>query len=206
MKITAVNHGPESADLHFLPTLWFRNDWSEWIAESNRAENKPIIKQVKSKAGTSAALASHSKLGELLFSCDGNAPLLFTENETNHAKLFPGQKNEGPYVKDGINDFVVHGNKDAVNPEKQGTKVAAHYQVTIGAGKSSVIRLRLSVNSPAKAEHNFRKDFDEIFADRLREADEFYKAVTPPSVGKDEANVMRQAIAGNALEQTVFLL
>ena len=139
VKITAVNRGPEAADLHLLPTLWFRNDWSAWIADSNRAAKKPVIKQIKSKAGTSAAVATHSKLGELLFSCEGNVPLLFTENETNHVKLFPGQKNESLYVKDGINDYVVQGNKEAVNPEKQGTKVAAHYQVNIGAGKSAVI-------------------------------------------------------------------
>ncbi len=84
------------------------------------------------------------QLGEFLFSCEGNVPLLFTENETNHEKLFPGQKNESPYVKDGINDFVVQGSEGAVNPDKEGTKVAAHYLVNIGAGKSSVIHLRLS--------------------------------------------------------------
>ena len=204
VKITAINRGPEAAELHLLPTLWFRNDWSAWIAESNRAAKKPVIKQIKSKSGTSAALASHSMLGELLFSCEGNVPLLFTENETNHEKLFPGQKNESPYVKDGINDFVVQGNKDAVNPEKQGTKVAAHYQVNIGAGKSSVIHLRLTKSSPAKMDKTFGTNFDEVFADRLREADEFYKAVTPPSVSKDEANVMRQAIAGMLWSKQFF--
>jgi hypothetical protein len=204
IKITAINRGPEAADLHLLPTLWFRNDWSSWIAASNRADQKPVIRQVKSRAGMNNAVATHSLLGELMFSYEGNAPLLFTENETNHAKLFPGQKNESSYVKDGINDFVVQGNKDAVNPEKQGTKVAVHYQVNIGAGKSSVVRLRLSVNTTAKAEYTFKKDFDEIFADRLREADEFYKAVTPPSAGKDEANVMRQAIAGMLWSKQYF--
>ena len=101
------------------------------------------------------------KLGEFLFSCEGNVPLLFTENETNHVKLFPGQENESLFVKDGINDYVVQGNKDAVNPEKEGTKVAAHYQVNIGAGKSSVIRLRLARSSPAKADKAFWENFDE---------------------------------------------
>jgi Mannosylglycerate hydrolase MGH1-like glycoside hydrolase domain len=205
VKITAVNRGPEAADLHLLPTLWFRNDWSKWIAASNRAAKKPVLRQIKSRADTSAAVASHPLLEEFLFSCEGNVPLLFTENETNHEKLFPGQKNESPYVKDGINDFVVQGNKDSVNSEKQGTKVAAHYQVNIGAGESSVIRLRLTNSSPANMDNSFGENFDEVFADRLREADEFYKAVTPPSAGKDEAKVMRQAIAGMLWSKQYFL-
>jgi hypothetical protein len=204
VKITAVNRGPEEADLHLLPTLWFRNDWSAWIANSNRAENKPVIRQVKSKSGTSTAISSHSKLGELLFSCEGDVPLLFTENETNHVKLFPGQENESLYAKDGINDFVVQGNKEAVNPEKEGTKVAAHYKLKIDAGKSSAIHLRLTQNSTEKTDKSFGADFDEVFTERLHEADEFYKEVTPPSVGKDEANIMRQAIAGMLWSKQYF--
>ncbi len=204
VKITAINRGPEAADLHILPTLWFRNDWSAWIADSNRAAQKPVIKQVKSRTGTSNAVSTHSLLGELVFSCEGNPPLLFTENETNHEKLFPGQKNESPHVKDGINDFVVHGIKEAVNPEKQGTKVSAYYQVNIGSGKSSTIRLRLTSSSPSGIDKTFGADFDKVFADRLGEADELYKAVTPPSVGKDEANVMRQAIAGMLWSKQYF--
>jgi hypothetical protein len=204
VKITAVNRGPEAAELHLLPTLWFRNDWSAWIAESNRAAQKPVIKQVKSGEGTSSAVASHSKLGELFFSCEGDVPLLFTENETNHEKLFPGQKNESPYVKDGINECVIHGKKEAVNPEKQGTKVAAHYQVNIGAGISAVINLRLTKNSPAGTDAVFGEEFNKVFADRVREADQFYQAVTPASVSKDEAIVMRQAIAGMLWSKQYF--
>ena len=130
VRITAANRGPDAAELHLLPTLWFRNDWSAWIAESNRAAEKPDLKQIKTPAGTSAVAATHPVLGEFTLSCEGEVPLLFTENETNHERLFPGQKNESPYVKDGINDCVVQGDQDAVNPDKQGTKVAAHYQVT----------------------------------------------------------------------------
>ena len=88
--------------------------------------------------------ATHPLLGEFILSCEGEVPLLFTENDTNHERLFPGQKNESPYVKDGINDCVVQGNQGAVNPSKQGTKVAANYGVKIDAGQSKVIRLRLS--------------------------------------------------------------
>ena len=144
VRITAANRGPDAADLHLLPTLWFRNDWSSWIAESNRAAEKPNLKQIETAAGASAVAATHPVLGEFILSCEGEVPLLFTENETNHQRLFPGQKNESPYVKDGINDCVVQGRQEAVNPGKQGTKVAAHYQVNVGAGQTQVIRLRLS--------------------------------------------------------------
>jgi hypothetical protein len=205
VKITAANRGPEAAELHLLPTLWFRNDWSSWIAKSNRAAEKPNLRQIKAAAGTSAVAASHTLLGEFTLSCEGEVPLLFTENVTNHERLFPGQqKNESPYVKDGINDCVVQGRLEAVNPEKQGTKVAAHYQIQVGAGQTKVIRLRLSSSSANQKSQPFGKPFEEVFADRLREADEFYRSVTPPSVSPDAANVMRQAIAGMLWSKQFF--
>ena len=198
VRITAVNRGPDAAELHLLPTLWFRNDWSSWIAESNRAAEKPNLKQIEAPAGTSAVAATHPLLGEFILSCEGEVPLLFTENETNHERLFPGHQNESPYVKDGINDCVVHGQQDAVNPDKQGTKVAAHYQVNDRRRPDDG---RFACGSPAvspdaEEPNAFGKPFDDIFADRLREADEFYQSVTPPSVSADAANVMRQALAG----------
>ncbi|HWS00179.1 MAG TPA: hypothetical protein VN249_06150, partial [Prolixibacteraceae bacterium] len=204
VKITAFNRGPEAAELHLLPTLWFRNDWSAWIAESNRAAKKPELYQLQAQNGTVTAKAVHPLFGEYLFSCEGDVELLFTENETNHVKLFPGQANESPYVKDGINDYVVQGIRDTVNPAKQGTKVAAHYHVTIEAGQSSVIRMRLSNSSQSKKEKVFGPDFESIFADRLREADEFYKSVTPPSISDDEARVMRQALGGMLWSKQFF--
>jgi hypothetical protein len=204
VKITAANRGPDAAELHLLPTLWFRNDWSAWIAESNRVASKPHLEQIKAPAGTSAVAATHPLLGEFILSCEGDVPLLFTENETNHALLFPGQQNESPWVKDGINDCVVQDNQAAVNPGKQGTKVAAHYQVNVGAGQSTVIRLRLSRTSAGQKAKPFGKPFDAVFADRLREADEFYQSVTPPSVSKDAANVMRQALAGMLWSKQFF--
>ncbi len=203
VKITAANRGPEAAELHLLPTLWFRNDWASWIAESNRAAAKPNLRQIEAAAGTSAVAAAHSLLGEFIFSCEGEVPLLFTDNTTNHERLF-GQKNESPYVKDGINDCVVQGNQGTVNPEKQGTKVAAHYQVNVSAGQTQVIRLRLSKGSADQKGNPFGKPFDDVFAARLREADEFYKSVTPPSVNEDAANVMRQAIAGMLWSKQFF--
>ena len=206
VRITAVNRGPDAAELHLLPTLWFRNDWSAWIAESNRAAEKPNLKQIEAAAGTSAVAVTHPLLGEYIFSCEGDVPLLFTENETNHERLFPGQKNESPYVKDGINNCVVQGKQGAVNPEKQGTKVAAHYQINVGAGQTKVIRLRLlqTVLRSRKRQTPFGSDLTTIFADRLREADEFYQSVTPPSVSEDAANVMRQALAGMLWSKQFF--
>jgi len=192
VKITAVNRGPDAAELHLLPTLWYRNNWSSWIAESNRAPSKPNIKEVKAPKGVVAVSASSSLAGEYNLLCEGNVPLLFTENETNHEKLF-GQPNESSFVKDGINDCVVNGHC-AVNPDNQGTKVAAHYRATIGVGQTNVIRIRLS--SPDHKAEPFGDSFDKVFTDRLREADEFYQSVTPPSASADEANVMRQALAG----------
>ena len=96
VKITAFNRGPDEAGLQILPTLWFRNDWSDWIAESNRATEIPNLRQIGSAAGTSAAAATHAVLGEFVLSCEGEVPLLFTENTTNHERLFPGTEERRP--------------------------------------------------------------------------------------------------------------
>jgi hypothetical protein len=204
VKISAANRGPDAAHLHLLPTLWFRNDWSPWIAASNRAAEKPHLEQIEGPAGTSAVAALHPLLGSFVLSCDGDVPLLFTENETNHERLFPGQQNESAHVKDGINDFVIDGRQHAVNPKKQGTKVAAHYQVNVGAGKTAVIRLRLSSSVREQKREPFGKAFETLFDERRREADEFYQALTPRSLSTDAANVMRQAIAGMLWSKQFF--
>ena len=124
--------------------------------------------------------ASHADLGERYLYCEGDVPLLFTENETNNERIF-GQPNASPYVKDGINNYVVHGNHNAVNPAKTGTKSAAHYQLNVGAGQTATIRLRLSDLAPAAMGDPF-KNFDETMQTRQREADEFYKSITPTRV------------------------
>jgi hypothetical protein len=204
VKITAVNRGNESSELHLLPTLWFRNDWSEWIADTNRAAKKPLLKKMKTPKGVSVLTTAHPQMGEYILSCDGDFPMLFTENETNHELLFPGQKNESPYVKDGINDFIVQGNKDAVNPELKGTKAAAHIRMKVGAGKSSEVRLRLTKKSELDKEAVFGKEFENFFTSRLNEADEFYRSITPVSVNEDEASVMRQALAGMLWSKQFF--
>jgi len=204
VRITAINRGPDTAELHLLPTLWFRNDWSGWIAKSNRAAEKPFLKQVEAVAGTSTVEVTHPLLGRYILSCEGDVPLLFTENETNHERLFPGHKNESAYVKDGINDCVVQGKQESVNPGKAGTKVAAHYQTNVGAGQTTEIRLRLSSSPARQTGKPLGKQFEEVFADRIREADEFYKSVTPSTVSEDAAKVMRQAIAGMLWSKQFF--
>jgi hypothetical protein len=165
VRITAANRGPAPAELHLLPTLWFRNDWESWIAESNRAAEKPNLKQIKERAGTSAVAATHSILGQYVLSCEGEVPLLFTENSTNHAALHLDHPDVGPYLKDGIHNHVVYGRQEAVNPEKQGTKVAAHYRVMIARGQSATVRLRLTGQSEARKNNpsGFGPDFDKTF-------------------------------------------
>jgi hypothetical protein len=198
VHITAINRGPEAAELHLLPTLWFRNDWAAWIARP--AEKKPNLKQIKGPAGTSAVAAAHPVVGEYTFTCEGEVPLLFTDNETNYERIFD-TPNQTPYVKDGINNYVVLGQQGAVNPEKTGTKMAAHYRFIIGPGQSATVRLRLTAAAAASGKTTaaatpFGPEFAQTLAARLQEADEFYQSVTPPSVSPDAANVMRQAVAG----------
>ena len=201
IKITIANRGPEAAKLDVLPTLWYRNNWASWTVKPSE---KPVLSQVKGPKGMSVVDALNPVLGEHFLYCEGDVPLLFTDNETNNSRLFPQYPNASDYVKDGINDYVVQGKKKAVNPKMKGTKVSSHYQVNVGAGKTSVIRLRLTRTPPVTAESLFGKEFDRIFEERLSEADEFYKALTPPSISKDEANVMRQALAGMLWSKQYF--
>ncbi|HEY6640016.1 MAG TPA: glucosidase [Nitrospiraceae bacterium] len=201
VQITAVNRGPEQAELHLLPTLWYRNDWESWIAPSNRAAEKPSLKQIKAAAGTRAIEAQHAILGTYYLYCEGEAPLLFCENSTNNDRLFPGQPNAFPYVKDGINDSVVQGRQAAVNPAHEGTKASAHYRQMVEPGQSMTVRLRLTNQSLTVP---FGPWSNETLAARLKEADEFYRSVTPPSVSPDAANVMRQALAGMLWSKQFF--
>jgi hypothetical protein len=184
IQVSVHNRGPETAELHILPTLWFRNDWS-WLGSSDR----PTLQ----RAGNSVK-ATHPTLGERYLFCDGEPALLFSENETNTQRIF-GVPNRSPYVKDSINSYVVHGLKDAVNPEQKGTKAAAHYRLSVKPGEAQTIRLRLSQAAPQGASAPFA-DFDDILEIRHKEADEFYDAVIPRSLSADAANVMRQALAG----------
>src|SRR5271167_1882793 len=163
---------------------------------------KPSLKQISSQKGAQAVAASHADLGERYLYCEGDPELLFTENETNTERIF-GTVNQSPYVKDGINNYVVNGNHDSVNPGKTGTKSAAQYQLNVGAGKTATVRLRLSDQAPAAIGDAF-KSFAQIMKTRQGEADEFYKCITPTHVSADEALVMRQALAGMLWSKQYF--
>ncbi len=168
IQITVSNHGPDAATLHVLPTLWFRNSWTWWPGTP-----KPSLKQAPGKKGVATVVASHADLGDRYLYCEGDVSLLFTENETNNERIF-GTANNSPYVKDGINNFVVKGDHNAVNPARTGTKCAAHYQLNVGAGKTSTVRLRLT-NVDPKAIGDAFSTFAKAMRTRQAEADEFYK-------------------------------
>ena len=194
IQISVANRGSEPAQLHVLPTLWFRNTWAWWPDQP-----KPSLRQ-KPEENTVTIETSHAELGSFLLHCDGNPQLLFTENDTNNERIF-GTPNATPYVKDGINNCVVAGREKAVNPNQTGTKAAAHYQLNVGAGETVVIRLRLSNGA---ARDPFGNQFDQLIEQRRREADEFYQAITPARVSEDAANVMRQALAGMMWSKQYF--
>jgi len=197
IQISVCNRGPEPATLHVLPTLWFRNTWTWWPDTS-----KPSLKQIMSKNGRLSVMASHTQLGERYLYCDGETSLLFTENETNNERIF-GTHNAGQYVKDGINNYVIQGKQEAINPEQTGTKASAHYLVNLNAGQTVTVRLRLSDLAPSLMGDPF-KNFSEIMQARQSEADEFYRAITPERISKDEARVMRQALAGMLWSKQYF--
>jgi len=188
IQISIINRGPEEATLHLLPTLWFRNTWS-W----NHSNDKPSLKLLKTSSRTSVIEASHPTLGERWLYCEAPTELLFTENETNNQRLF-GIGNASPFVKDGINDYIVDGRKEAVNPNQIGTKVSVHYSLKIGVGETKTVRLRLS-QFKSLAEP-FSPCFEAILQDRKREADEFYERICPFPLTDDMRNVQRQAFAG----------
>ena len=194
IEISVSNRGPEAAQLHVLPTLWFRNTWSWWPDQP-----KPSLRRHPGENPV-AIEATHAELGDFVLLCDGNPQLLFTENDTNSERLF-GTPNGTPYVKDGINNYVVSGKQEAVNPSQTGTKAAANYQLNIGSGETAVIRLRLS---DAASRDRFGRQFDQIIEQRRGEANAFYQAITPARVGEDAARVMRQALAGMLWSKQYF--
>jgi hypothetical protein len=203
IRATATNRGPERAILHFLPTIWFRNTWS-W----GRDARKPILRE-----GAPAMVeASHDGLGRYELHCENADALLFTENESNLERLW-GVPNRNPFVKDSINDAVTQNKRDPVNPSKVGTKAAAYYHILIAPAESVSIRLRLrkvdhhpspgdSVVPPSPGERvgvratRLFDDFDEIFAARKGEADEFYDAIAPVNLTSEHKAIQRQALAG----------
>jgi hypothetical protein len=183
IEITAHNRGPDPAELHLLPTLWFRNTWS-WGDEAQR----PLM----AESGPGLIAAAHPLMGSRTLVCEDAPPLLFTENETNTERLY-SQPNRTPFVKDAFDSCLVQGRAEAVNPARQGTKAAAHYRMTVPAGGSSRVRLRLRDTA---ASGDAFKDFEATLEARQREADEFYGTVIPQKLSQDQKLVMRQAMAG----------
>ena len=187
IQVTIANRGSETCTLQLLPTLWFRNLW-DWQPEME----VPFIKVI-ADTPVSVLEADHPTLGTHWLYCEPGAELLLTNNETNYERLF-GTSNSSPYVKDGINDYVVHGKQNAINVDRIGTKFAARYPLTFAPGETKTVRLRLSdqqtLSDPLGVE------FDTIFHARQQEADEFYQRLCPFPMSEAERTIQRQAFAG----------
>jgi hypothetical protein len=187
VKISATNRGPEAAVLHLLPTLWYRNTWA-WGYDDRRPN---LSGQGTNPNGVEVIEGEHFSLGKSYLYCEGAGETLFTNNETNSLRLY-GVPAPGRYVKDGINDYIVKGDQGAVNPGRNGTKAAAHYDTSIGAGATAVIRLRLTSRGMTEP----FSDFDQTFTERRQEADQFYAELQPANLSEDDRNIQRQAFAG----------
>ncbi len=183
IKITVFNRGEEDASLHILPTIWFRNRWV-WSS----VNGIPAI----TVSGNGNLALNHEKMGSYTLYTDTKTELLFCDNETNHAKIY-GKPNNAAFCKDGINNYLVNADVTAVNRANTGTKAAVNYDVTIAAGGSHVIKLRLSSNTASSSPFH---DFDSLFAARQKEADKFYADIQKGITSDDERNVQRQAFAG----------
>ncbi len=195
IRITVHNRGPEAAEVHLLPTLWFRNTWS-WGCTHEGCGLRPRLRG--EKAGQRVT-GTHETLGAFTLAVGpgpdgGQPPLLFTENESNTRRLW-GTGEEGAFVKDAFHECVVHGRREAVNSAGVGSKAAAHYVLNIPAGGSQTVRLRLFGETEAAAKP-LGAEFDTIFAARLQEADEFFAKVSPGRPTAEQRNVVRQAYAG----------
>ena len=185
VRISAINRGPEAAPLELLPTLWFRNTWS-W------APDQPRPQIVAAAAGAHVLAATHPALGNYWLHFDAPAEVLFTDNDSNHARLW-GQSQHG-FAKDGFHDYLIDGRATAVNRANSGTKAAPRYRCEVAPGQAWVIKLRLAADGhlaqPLGAE------FDALFEQRVAEAEAFYRAITPFEMSDDLRNVQRQAFAG----------
>jgi len=184
IRITVFNRGPESAQFHLLPTIWFRNTWG-W----GTGEPKPELRRA---AAPGTIQLDEPYYGRRWLYCNAHPPLLFTENESNCAKLW-GTPNPGRFAKDGIGEYLVHGSPNGIDPDGKGTKAAAHYALIIEAGKSATAELRLTDTPTSEP---FGGEFHQTFLKRMDEANDFYATVTPRELSIDGRAVMRQAFAG----------
>jgi hypothetical protein len=193
IRLSLVNRGPEKASLDVLPTLWFRNTWSS----KNPYEDWPKPEIIQS--GESELITHHQTLGPMrlqVYSNPLNDPpiFLFTENETNYERIF-NYPNQSPYVKDAFNEYIVHGKKDAVNPNHIGTKAAAYYSLEIPPDETAVFRLRLFAEEENPQDPQ-GETFDAIFNQRIAEAEKFFQEIIPKDICSTSRNIIRQAYAG----------
>jgi hypothetical protein len=188
IRVSAFNRGPDTAELHILPTIWFRNTWS-WGWDPR----KPAMSRAADSDSGNAVLAQHDYYGRRWLSCEGSPQLLFTENETNFERIF-GTRSASPYVKDAFHNYVIGGSAGAVNPSGTGTKAAAHYRFDIPPGEIETVRLRLSDREPQP--EPFGAAFETEFINRIVEANEFYSQRLGKCISADGTNVQRQAFAG----------
>jgi hypothetical protein len=193
IKITAINRGPEPAPFYVLPTLWFRNTWSWGYANGPMGDItlKPNLRERINEEGLAFVEASHPVIGTYYLYSESPAPFLFTENETNFERLYH-RKNLSLYVKDAFHRYLIEKEQKAVNPQKMGTKTAAHFQTVILPQDSFTVRLRLTKNESMSP----FEGFENIFRLRKEEADEFYASVQKESLSEEEKIIQRQAFAG----------
>jgi len=188
VRITACNRGPAPAPLHLLPTLWFRNTW-----DCAPGASRPTLEEAVALEGCVAVEAQHEKLGPRWLFLPDTGRLLFTENETNCQRLH-NRPNPTPYVKDGIERFLIHGDRLAINHGQVGTKAAGHYFQEVPAGGSCSLCLRLMDSLPQA--NPLEGEAAQVFEQRRQEADEFYAWVAGEGLSPDARNVQRQALAG----------
>jgi hypothetical protein len=187
VELRITNRGPDEVELWVLPQFFCRNTW-EWGEQTAR----PRIAQGEQSGGDACMRVEHFHFGEMRIYLDAPDELIFTENESNKQRLW-NVHNPQPYVKDAFHRYVVEGERGAVNPARAGSKAAGLYRMRFAPGQTRSVRARMVVQ--AELSHPFG-DFDQIMADRAREADEFFAATTPPRLSADEKHVYRQAIAG----------
>lgn len=188
IKISVTNRGKNAAPFHLVPTLWFRNTWS-W----NKENDKPKLSLHRQTEHYSVIKAEHPTLGTRWLAAKGQAEPLFTENETNHARVF-GTKNHSLYLKDAFHEYIIEGRNTAVNPNKIGTKSGLHYQVEIDPGETAVFNLMLTDKEPSGEDLFSRQE--EIFEERIRETDLFYESISPSHLSEEQKNIQRQAFSG----------
>jgi len=193
IRLTAWNRGPEDARLHLLPTIWFRNTWS-WAKSGENEYHKPKLERIADIHALPVMRIYHPQYGEHWLYCEGSPQLLFTDNESNLRRLF-GVPNLGFYQKDAINDFIIKGHRYRLNPEQTGTKASIYYDLEIPAGQSAIVKLKFTQRFDGTADH-FGPAFEDVFRERIYDADDFYRDIIPQSLSPDGRRVMRQALAG----------